>query len=197
MTADVFRKDKFLRATGYNFYVWAAVNVLIVWPVWAAIEGRPWPGWLALVYPIAMLALGVLLCVLNDNRVQKMWGAPSEPPVVDAATFWAPTFAIGFVLTVILVVRGPAAYIQPVWLLLVGGAYWTWGRFGIPEFRWLGRALVAAGAVAGLLIRPQEIPPHLGSRDALVVWVLFMGILWIPFGAYINRRYVAPRAEEE
>src|SRR3954447_17050292 len=80
MTADTFRKDKFLRATGYNFYVWAVVNVLIVWPVWAAVDGRPWPPLLALFYPIVLIALGTFVCVLNDNRVEKMWGPPRAEP---------------------------------------------------------------------------------------------------------------------
>ena len=193
MTPEVFRKDKYLRASGYNFYVWAVINVLIVWPVWAAIDGRPWPEWLALVYPIALIAVGGFLCVLNDNRVEKMWGPPSATPVVDAASFWKPIFAIGFVLTIVFVARGPAAYIQPVWLLLIGGGYWAWGSFGPPEFRWLGRVLVAAGAVAGLAVRPEAIPAHHGSREALAIWVVFMGVLWVPFGAYVNRRYVAAR----
>jgi hypothetical protein len=193
MTAETFRKDKFLRASGYNFYVWAVVNVLILWPVWAALDGRPWPAWLALFYPIALIAFGIFLAALNDNRVNKMWGPPNDPPVVDAATFWGPIFMIGLVLTIVLTVRGPAAYIQPVWLLLIGAAYWIWGSFGIPEFRWLGWTLVAAGAIAGLAVHPETIPPHLGSRDAMLIWVVFMGALWLPFGAWINRKYVAPR----
>ena len=40
MTAEAFRKDKFLRATGYNFYVWAVVNVLIVWYLAARLRRR-------------------------------------------------------------------------------------------------------------------------------------------------------------
>ena len=197
MTADRFRKDKFLRASGYNFYVWGVVNILVVLPVWAASAGHPWPGWVALAHPIALITLGMFASGLNDNRVEKMWGPARAEPVVDAAAFWAPTFLIGFVLTVVLAVRGPAAYIQPLWLLLVGAAYLTWGNFGIPEFRWLGWTLVAAGAVAGLGIDPTAIPRHLGSQFALSVWVVFMGILWFPFGTYINRKYVWPDAERQ
>ena len=197
MTPDRFRKDKFLRASGYNFYVWAIVNVLVVWPVWSAASGRPWPGLLALVYPIALIALGAFVCGLNDNRVEKMWGPASAEPVVDAATFWAPTFVIGLALTVVLAARGPAAYIQPVWLLLIGAAYLTWGNFGIPEFRWLGWTLVAAGTVAGLGIDAEHTPRDLGSPFALAVWVVFMGIVWVPFGTLINRRYVWPDAERQ
>src|SRR5436190_9121663 len=90
MTADTFRRDKFLRATGYNFYVWAVVNVLIVWPVWSAIEGRPWSPWMALFFPIALIVAGGVIAALNDNRVEKMWGPPSAAPFVDAAVFWGP-----------------------------------------------------------------------------------------------------------
>jgi hypothetical protein len=197
MTADRFRKDKFLRATGYNFYVWGAVNILVVLPVWCATMGHPWRAWVALVHPIALIVLGAFASGLNDNRVEKMWGPASAEPVVDAAAFWAPTFLIGLVLTVVLAVRGPAAYIQPLWLLLIGAAYLTWGNFGVPEFRWLGWTLVGAGTVAGLAIDPSSIDRHLGSPFALAVWVVFMGILWFPFGTYINRRYVWAVAERQ
>jgi hypothetical protein len=195
MTAETFRKDKYLRAAGYNFYVWAAVNLLATWPLWAALAGRPWPTWLALLFPIALIAAALVLVVQNDNRVEKMWGKPNARPVVEAGAFWGPTLLIAFVLTVVLVVRGPAAYVQPVWLLLVGAAYLTWGIFGVREFRWFGAMLIGAGTLAGLSVRPDLIPPGLPSREALVVWMVFMGVLWVPFGAYINRKYVHPSSD--
>ena len=190
MTPEQFRKDKYLRASGYNFYVWAIVNVAVTWPLYAALDGSPWPGWLALLFPVAMIAVGTFVSALNDNRVEKMCGPPASEPVVEAASIWAPIFLIGFVLTVVLSVRGPAGYIQPVWLLLIGAAYLMWGNFGIPEFRWLGWVLVAAGAFAGFYVSPAEASLRLASRPALAIWIVFMGILWIPFGAYINRKYV-------
>lgn len=192
MTAEEFRKDKYLRATGYNFYVWATANVLITWPLYAALAGRPWPGWLAVLYPIALIATGIFLSVLNDNRVQKMWGTPNPRPLVEAGSIWGPIFLIGLIFSIVLSVRGPAAYIQPLWLLLVGAAYLMWGNFGVPEFRRFGWTLVVVGGIAGLAIHPAEIPPRLASRTALSLWILFMGILWVPFGAYINRKYLYP-----
>jgi len=74
MTPDEFRKDKYLRAAGYNFFVWAAVNALVTVPLFAAIAGTPWPGWVAGLYPIVLIALGLFVCGLNDNRVEKMVG---------------------------------------------------------------------------------------------------------------------------
>lgn len=195
MTAETFRKDKYLRACGYNFYVWAGVNLLVTWPLWSALAGHPWPVWLAVLEPIALIAFAVVLVVLNDKRVEKMWGAANERAVVEAGSFWGPILLIAFLLTVVLSIRGPAAYIQPVWLLLVGAAYWMWGNFAVPEFRWFGGTLVAAGTVAGLAVRPDPLSPGLASPEALLVWMLFMGILWLPFGAYINRKYVYPEAE--
>jgi hypothetical protein len=192
MRADDFRKDKYLRATGYNFYVWAAVNVLITWPLYSALAGNPWPDWLAGLYPFGLIGTGIFFSVLNDNRMQKMYGDPNPTPLVEAGTIWGPIFLIGFILTVVFVVRGPAAYIQPLWLCLVGAAYLMWGNFGVHEFRWFGWMLVVAGGIAGLSIRPAAIPPHLASSSALAVWLAFMGALWVPFGAYINRKYVHP-----
>lgn len=196
MTAETFRKDKYLRACGYNFYVWAGVNLLVTWPLWSALAGRPWPVWLAVLEPIALIVIGVVLSALNDNRVEKMWGAPNERAVVDVGSFWGPLLLVAFVLTVVLSIRGPVAYVPPVWLLLVGAAYWMWGNFAIPEFRWFGGALVAAGTVAGLAVRPEPRWPGRPSPEALLLWMLFMGILWLPFGAYINRKYVYPAPAE-
>jgi lysylphosphatidylglycerol synthetase-like protein (DUF2156 family) len=196
MTADDFRKDKYLRATGYNFYVWAAVNVLVTWPLYSALGGSPWPGWLAGLYPLGLIVAGIFLSVLNDNRVQKMCGDPNPTPLVEAGAIWGPIFLIGFLLTVVFAVRGPAAYIQPLWLCLVGAAYLMWGNFGVREFRFFGWALAIAGGVAGMSIRPADVAPHLASSSALAVWVVFMGVLWIPFGAYINRKYVHSRPRE-
>lgn len=196
MTAETFRKDRYLRACGYNFYVWAGVNLLVTWPLWSALRGHAWPLWLAVCEPIVLVAIGVVLSALNDNRVEKMWGAASEQAVVEAGSFWGPVLLVALSLTVVFSVRGPVAYVQPVWLLLVGAAYWMWGNFAVPEFRWFGGTLVAAGTVAGLAVRPDPAFPGLPSREALLVWMLFMGILWLPFGAYINRKYVYPPPAE-
>ena len=85
MTANDFRKDKYLRATGYNFYVWAAVNVMVTWPLYSALAGAPWPGWLAVLYPFGLIGAGIFLSVLNDNRVQKMCGDPNPTPMVESS----------------------------------------------------------------------------------------------------------------
>ncbi|MGH7820306.1 MAG: hypothetical protein ACREQ9_11065 [Candidatus Binatia bacterium] len=190
MTSEAFCKDKYLRASGYNFYVWAVVNLLVIWPLFDALRGRPWHGLLALLFPIGLIVGGLFLCVLNDNRLEKMCGAANPQPVIEAGAIWGPIFAAGLLFTVVFAVRGPAAYIQPLWLLLIGAAYWIWGGFAVPEFRRLGQVLIVAGAVAGLFIHPAEIDLRLASPAALLIWVVFMSALWIPFGAYINRKYV-------
>ena len=190
MTPERFRKDRFLRAAGYNFYVWAVVNVMITWPLFGALAGNPWPVWLGILYPIGCIAGGIFFAVLNDNRVQKMCGEPDPRPLVEAGGIWGPVFLVGIVLTVVLSVRGPVAYVQPVWLLLVGCAYLTWGNFGIREFQWLGLFLVAAGGAAGLFVSPSMPSWALASPRALAIWVVCMGLVWVPFGAYINRKYL-------
>jgi len=190
VTPTEFRRDRYLRATGYNFYSWAVVNALVTWPLYAALGGHPWPLWLAIAFPIAAIVAGVFVAVLNDNRVQKMCGDASPQAVVEAGSFWGPVFLVGLVLTVVLSVRGPVAYVQPVWLLLIGAAYVVWGNFGVAEFRWLGWTLVVAGAVAGLSVEPSAESWPFASRSALAIWLIFMSALWIPFGAYINRKYV-------
>lgn len=190
MTPERFRKDRYLRAAGYNFYIWAVVNVVITWPLFAALAGTPWPAWSTILYPIGCIAAGIFFTVLNDNRVEKMCGAPDSPSLVEAGAIWGPVFLVGIVLTAVLSVRGPVAYVQPVWLLLVGCAYLTWGHFGVREFRWLGYFLVVAGAVAAFSVRPSASSWALASPRALAIWVVCMGLVWVPFGAYINRKYL-------
>ncbi|MGH2830669.1 MAG: hypothetical protein ACREQ9_21185, partial [Candidatus Binatia bacterium] len=190
MTPEGFRRDRYLRSTGYNFYVFAAVNLLVTLPLFAALDGKPWPAWLGLLYPVAVLGAGFVAAGLNDNRVGKMCGEPSPEPAVEAGYLWGPVFLLGVLLTALFVVRGPVAYVQPLWLLLVGAAYMQWGNFTIREFQLFGLVLVVAGIVSGFSIRPDEVPPGMPSRSALIVWVIFMGVVWIPFGAYINRKYV-------
>jgi hypothetical protein len=195
VTPERFRKDRYLRASGYNLYVWAAVNVLVTWPLFAALAGEPWPLWLSVVYPVGCILAGIFGAVLNDNRVEKMCGDADPQPLVEAGAIWGPVFLIGIVFTVILSLRGPIAYVQPLWLLLVGCAYLTWGNFGVREFQWLGYFLVGAGAVAGWLIQPSASSWALASPHALAIWVVCMGFAWVFFGAYLNRRYLyAPRA---
>jgi len=190
LTPERFRKDRYLRAAGYNFYVWAVVNVLITWPLFAALADDPWPPWLAVLYSAVCILVGVLCAVLNDNRVQKMCGEPDPHPLVEAGGIWGPVFLVGLVLTVVLWLRGPVAYVQPVWLLLVGAAYLTWGNFGVWEFRALGYFLVGAGAVAAWLVHPSAASWALASPHALAIWVVCMGVVWVPFGVYLNRRYL-------
>ena len=190
MTAEAFRRDRFLRATGYNFYVWGAVNLLVTLPLLAALRGEPWPAWAAGLFPIALIVAGIFLSGLNDNRVAKLCGEAAEVPVVDAARLWGPLFVLAFGFTAIFIARGPAAYVQPLWMGVIGAGYLAWGSFTVAEFRWLGWLLLAAAVVSGLAIDPGALAPGAPSPFALGVWIVVTGLIWFPFGAYVNRKYV-------
>jgi hypothetical protein len=190
VTPEAFRRDRFLRATGYNFYVWGAVNLLVTLPLLASLRGAPWPAWAAGLFPVAVIVAGVFLSGLNDNRVAKLCGEAAEVPIVDAARLWGPLFLLAFVFTAIFIARGPAAYVQPLWMAVIGAGYLAWGSFTVAEFRWLGRLLLAAAVVSGLAIDPGALAPGAPSPFALGVWIVVTGLLWFPFGAYVNRKYV-------
>jgi len=86
------------------------------------------------------------------------------------------------------------------WMLMHSrfGRAWLWiganpdaaSAFGVPVVAYKIAAYAAAGAFAGLSVQPSAESWPLASRPALAVWLVFMSVLWIPFGAYINRKYV-------
>ena len=190
MTADAFRRDRFLRVTGYNFYVWGSVNVLITLPLLAEASGEPWPAWAAGLFPLALIGAGLFLSFLNENRVAKLCGAADDVPVVDAARLWGPLFLLAFGFTAVFSARGGGAYVQPLWMGVLGVGYLVWGSFTVPEFRWLGRLLLGAGVVTGFATDPAALPAGTASPFGIGVWIVVTGVLWFPLGAYVNRKYV-------
>lgn len=197
MTAETFRRDKFLRASGYNLCTWGAANLVIVLPAYAAARGTPWAGWAGALHSILCIVGASIVCGLNDNRVQKLCGPAAENPVVDAGRIWLPLFAAGTIWTVIFLARGPVAYVQPLWMAVVGVGYLAWGGFTVPEFRWLGAALLAASTISGLTIDPVALERGAPAANTLAIWCLAMGVAWFPIGIYLNRRYVSPRGSSQ
>ena len=197
MTTEIFRRDKFLRASGYNLYVWGAANLLVVLPAYAAARGAPWPGWVGLLHTVVCIVGASVACALNDNRVEKLCGPANETPVVDAGRIWLPLLAAGTIWTVIFIARGPVAYVQPLWMAIVGVGYLSWGAFAVPEFRWFGGMLLACSAVSGISVDPIAIQRGAPAVNTLAIWSVAMGLAWFPIGVHLNRKYVYPRGSAQ
>src|SRR6266481_5400229 len=178
MGACEFRHDRYLRTTCYNFYSWAVVNILVTVPAFAALNGSAWNGWLALIYTVALITAGVVVSGFNDRRVERMCGEAAPEPLLEALNLWPPVLIAGFLLMVMLGVHNENAYVQPLWMIMIGLAYAIWGLFTIPEYKWLGRLMILSGATAGFLIKPAEVASGLASRTALYIWIVVMGLLW-------------------
>lgn len=90
-----------------------------------------------------------------------------------------PPLAVGAVLTAILMDRGPADLIPPVWLMLYGTAVVTGGAFSVRAVPVMGLLFIAAGVVS------------LALPGWTTHWVLgaAFGALHIIFGVLIARRY--------
>ena len=190
MEIHEFRQDRHLRATGYNFYSWGVVNVLVTVPLFAALNGAPWKGWVALLYTVGVLTAGIVVAGWNDRYVGKMCGEPAPQPLLEMGNLFLPVIGGGLLLSVMLGAHNENAYVQPLWMIMIGLAYLIWGHFSIPEYKWLGRILMVGGGIAGLMIQPAEVASGLASRRALYVWVPMMGPLWLLVGAYVNRKYI-------
>jgi hypothetical protein len=193
MTPEQFRADRFLRSSGYDLWVWATVNAVVTLPAWSELAGRPWPPLAALALVVSLITAGIFVAGLNANRVEKMCG-PATGAVVDAPRLWLPLVLGGFAVSFVLIARGAVAWIQPIWLVLVGLAYVRWGRASIVEYRWLGAALMLAGSAAGLFLYATAMPPGGPSQEALVIWLVFASLVWVPVGAWVNWKYVHARA---
>lgn len=183
MTAEAFRRDPSLRASGYLLWVWGAVNFVLPLPLWAAWEGSAWSsGWIA-AHLALCLALGLWLSILAASRAGKLCGEAAARPIVEARRLWLPILAAGAVITLPALLRGETASVLSAWMAIAGAGHLAWGAFTIPELRALGGALLVAGAVAG----------GGASGWILVLWWVAMGLLWGVTGLRINRRYVFSR----
>ena len=137
MTPDDFARTSYLRATGYNFYVWAvgqrADHLAVVRAPWPGIRGRS--GSPCSIRSGCILGRASSSPCSTTIASTRCAASPirsrSSRPAVSGGRF----FSSVLVFTVVLSLRGPAAYMQPVWLLLVGCAYLTWGNFGVREFQ--------------------------------------------------------------
>lgn len=190
MTPEEFRRDPYLRASGYNLYLWGAVNLLVAVPALTASVGHRWGAAATTAWTAGAIVCGVLLSAMNDNRLRKMLPDVADAPAIPAGRIWGPLLTLGSVGTALAVFRGQVAYVQPLWMLVVGTAYWQWGSFTLGEFRRLGQLLVGAGAASAWAIGVCGMPGEEPSVVSGATWVVCMGILWFPLGLYLNRRYL-------
>jgi hypothetical protein len=187
VTGAAFRRDRSLRASGYELASWGIVHLLLTLPAWNALGGRPWsPGAIA-ASTIALVGLALAASPLHRNRAGKLCGEAGPHVLVRPVWIWAPLAAAGLVLTATLVVDGAIGRLVPAWIALAGAGHAIWGAFTIPEIRRLGIVLLVAAAIAaagdGRTI----------GVGALVLWSLAMGAGWIATGVAIHRRYLRSR----
>jgi GNAT superfamily N-acetyltransferase len=186
VTGAAFRRDRLLRASGYEIGSWGIVNLVLTLPAWSAASGQPWSSAAIAGSTIVLVGLALAASPLHRSRTAKLCGEAGPRVLVRPVRIWAPLAAVGVVLTGALVADGAIGRLVPVWLAIAGAGHAIWGSFTIPEIRRLGIALLVAAAIAAV-----------GESRAigvasLVIWSLAMGAGWIVTGIAIHRRYLPP-----
>jgi hypothetical protein len=174
LNAAAFRRDPWLRTSGYHLATWSLVAFVLEML-------RTSDGAAGVASVVALLAGGVLSSFTHERRVAKMAGAAGAPVYQKTPLLW------GFV-ALALVSAGVAAIgapntdpLFPVAMVIVGIGFAQWGAGA--RFAWfvgLGSAIVAAGLLDIALSAPW--------RPCLRMIVL--GALLPAAGIETSRRYL-------
>lgn len=183
--------DRFLRSMGYGFVLWGCVNLLLTGPVIARATGLLLPFYVEGLYLIAILAAGVWAHRRIDCGVERRVGPAADVLVMRSDIVWGVLLLSGTLLTLVILHTGPFFLIQIIWPIVVGSGYAIWGLHSIRPMAYLGFFIVFAGAAGGLLVSvPQTMDPSRPIPVLVVNYVIIMGLLWLPFGFYLQRTYL-------
>ncbi|MFQ5477194.1 MAG: hypothetical protein ACE5E4_01105 [Candidatus Binatia bacterium] len=188
MDPTLFRRDRFLRSSGYLLGTWAVVNSLFSIPAYAAATLHPWSAGALSVYSVLLIAVGIVVSLLHERRLGKMLGACEGTPIFSADKLWGPLILTGFCTMAALIFFDLAQYVQPLWLVVVGGAYLVWGLAAFRPYALLGAALLVAGLGVGSM--QQAVGGAPPSLIGLHLWNLTMGAVAMATALWVNRNFL-------
>jgi hypothetical protein len=174
-----FRRDPWLRTSGYHLATWSLVAfVLELRRATATEDGSAF---------LAVLLGGALLTSLtHERRIGKMAGVAGAPlhPRIDVL-WWS---VIGAIVlgSVALHWIARAHWMFPMWMMLAGEGFLLWGMgVAFAWYRALGGAMIAAGVLDVAMMMLEA-----GTAHRLVV----LGVLLPAFGVATSRRFLWFRA---
>ncbi len=175
MDPENFRRDPWLRGSGYHLATWSLVALVL--DLRRAAPGASAAG------TVVFVAAAVLTSLTHERRIGKMAGPALEPVWDGAGRLWWSLGAAFAASGAVLAARGLEQWLVPALLATVGAGYLVWSRFvRMPWFAAVGAvALVAALLDAGATATGQ---PTLAMR------FLVLGLVLPAAGLWTSRQYL-------
>jgi hypothetical protein len=176
----LFRRDPWLRTSGYHLATWSLVAFVLELRRAAATDGGD------AAFLVVLLGGALLTSLTHERRVGKMAGIAGAPlhPRIDVL-WWS---VIGAIVLGGLALHWIARphWMFPMWMMLAGEGFLLWGMaVGFAWYRALGVAMIAAG-----LLDIAMMATGAGRWPRLVV----LGALLPAAGLVTSRRYLWFRA---
>lgn len=187
MDPATFRRDRYLRSSGYHLAVWSLAAFVLQYRLGLQPSGQ---GISAFPFFVMLVGGSLMTSFTHERRVGKMAGVAGEPVFAGAGRLWLVVFAaLGFVDSV-LIASGLELYLVPSWWLGVGAGFAVWGwRAGFGWYTGFGAALVSAGMLD--LIVLQTDPSGIAAGLHRVIWRSLVLAVFIPaFALETNRRHL-------
>lgn len=181
MDPAAFRRDPWLRTSGYHLATWSLVAfVLELW--------RDRPGEVGAAQAVALVGGAFLTSLTHERRVAKMAGIAGEPVYSETALVWRLVF-VGLAASMAAMLAAPnMAALFPVAMCVLGIGFAQWGAgAGFPRFVWLGAFMVAAAL----------LDVSLGAAGSRLIRQLVLGFALPAFGVATSRRYLWFRLRED
>lgn len=176
MNPEEFRRDAWLRSSGYHLATWSLFALVLE-------IGRAAPARSGAASTVVLVAAAVLTSLTHERRIGKMAG-PALAPVWDGAgRLWWSLFGAFLTVATLLLAGGRAAWLVPLALATVGVGYLVWSRF-------VGRTWLAAIGVAAVLAATIDAATTAAGEPPFLLRALVLGIVLPAAGLWTSRRYL-------
>ncbi len=187
MDRATFRRDRYLRSSGYHLAIWSLAAFALQYRLGLQPSGQ---GLSAFPFFVMLVGGSLMTSFTHERRVGKMAGVAGEPVFAGAGRLWTMVFAALALVDSALVAAGLEIYLVPSWWLGVGAGFAVWGfRAGFGWYTGFGAALASAGMLD--LIVLQTDPSGIAAGLHRVIWRSLVLAVAIPaFALETNRRHL-------
>ncbi|MFN2427645.1 MAG: hypothetical protein ABR587_14490 [Candidatus Binatia bacterium] len=175
MDPVTFRRDRYLRTSGYHLATWSLVALVVELRL-----GHPAPAAAVLA---GLLAGATLTSFTHERRVGKMAGAAGAAVYEGAGRMWLALFAVLGAATAALVLASRQEWLFGAWAAGVGLGFTFWGwKAGFAWYVGVGSTMLAASLADAAQVWAGE--PVLGFR------VFVLGVALPALALLTNRRFL-------